>query len=105
MRATSVTVSSATQSAAIPVNQYAGDFKISLGCVISVGADLTYKIQHTFDNIYNSSITPTWFDHCSLVGLITSKDGSYRAPITAVRLNVTNYISGSVTLTIISGGP
>ncbi len=105
MRPTSVTVSSQTESTAIPINwREPGTFRVSLGCIMSAGANLTYKVQHTFDNIFDSTVTPTWLDHLTLVDKISSADGSYISPVTAVRLAVTTWVSGSVTLTVISGG-
>ena len=104
MRPTSVTVGSATTSAVLPINWRAVSFRISIGCIISAGANLVYKVQHTFDNIYDPDVTPTWLDHSTLTGKVDNGDGSYISPITAVRLNVTSYTSGSVTMTIVSGG-
>lgn len=101
MRRQTITVSSATSSATIPVNNYSNTFQIGIGCVISAGAVLTYKIQHTFDDIYDASITPTWFDHSVIVGQTANKDGNYSAPVAAVRLVVTAYTSGSVTATFL----
>lgn len=101
MRPTSVTVSSAASSAAIPVNYHENGFGIGLGLVISGTG--TYKVQHTFDNIQDSTVTPTWFDHPVVTGKTTSTDGNYAFPIRAVRLTCTAYTSGAGTLTIIQG--
>ena len=105
MRPTSVTISSEAASAAIPVNWRATIFRISVGVVLSSGADLTYTVQHTFDNVFDPSVTPTWFNHTTAVNKTTSfGEASYTAPIIALRLNVTTYVSGSATMTIISQG-
>lgn len=104
MRALSVTVNSATSSAALPLDTYRNPFNVGIGCVISGGATLTYKVQHTFDDIWNSAVTPTWFDNASITGKTTSFDGNYAYPVTAVRLTVTAYTSGSVTMTVIQSG-
>ena len=104
MRPTSVTVGSETASAAIPVNWRATNFRISVGVVLTGGASLTYTVQHTFDNVFDSLVTPVWFPHATLVDKIANADGAYVAPIIALRLNVTTYASGSATMTIISQG-
>jgi hypothetical protein len=78
-------------------------FAIGFGCVISAGASLTYKVQHTFDDP-NTVASPTWFDHPYVTGQTANKDGNYAFPIRAMRLNVTAYTSGSVTLTALMGG-
>lgn len=98
-RPTSVTVSSQASSAAIPIDWRANNFAVGIGCVMT--GTLTYKVQHTFDDIYDSAVTPTWFDHASIVGKTTNADGNYAFPIRACRLTVTAYTSGSVTMTVI----
>jgi hypothetical protein len=101
-RPSSVTVGSATTSAAVPINwrgHQGSNIAVSIGCVLT-GAS-TYKVQHTFDDIFDPSVTPTWFDHASITGKTTSADGNYAFPIRAVRLNVTPYTSGAVTMTVL----
>ena len=102
-RPTSITVSSQTSSAAIPINYRGGQgtFAIGIGCVVSAGGSLTYKVQHTFDDVFDSSVTPTWFDHASITGKTANADGNYAYPIRAVRLTVTTYSSGNVTMTLV----
>lgn len=95
---------SQTTSAILPVNWRSENFNLGLGCIISAGANLVYKVQHTFDDIFDSAVTPDWFDHPTMQGLVANRDGSYDMPVRAIRLNVTSYTSGSVTLTIISQG-
>lgn len=104
MRPTSVTVGSATTSPILPVDWRSKNFNLGIGCVISAGANLVYKIQHTFDNIFDSTVTPVWFDHLVMTGLVANKDGNYDVPVQAVRLNVTSYTSGSVTMTLLAQG-
>lgn len=104
MRRQTVTVSSAASSAALPLSYGTRDFGVGFGCVVSGGASLTYKVQHTFDDIFNPSVTPTWFDHSSVVSQTVNKDGNYAFPVAAVRLTVTAYTSGSVTLTLLQQG-
>lgn len=82
----------------LPVDYAANYFGIGFGCVVS--GTLTYKVQHTFDD---PNGTPTWFDHPYVTGQTGNKDGNYAFPIRAVRLNVTAYTSGSVTITVLQG--
>jgi hypothetical protein len=107
MRPVRVTVGSQTVSAPIPLDIYPDPFNVGLGAALSAGASLTYKVQHTFDDVYAASFNPstaTWYDHASLVSKTTSSDGNYAYPVTAIRLNVTAYTSGTVTLTAIQSG-
>lgn len=101
MRPQSVTVSSATTSAALPMDYAANPFSVGIGCVAS--GTLTYKVQHTFDNVMDASVTPTWFDHDTLTGQTASADGNYAFPVRAIRLNITAYTNGSVTMTLVQG--
>lgn len=73
-------------------------FNVGLGAVITNSP--TYNIEHTFDNVQDSTITPTWFQLWT--GLVANKDTNYSAPVRAIRINVTAVAgSGTVTATII----
>lgn len=95
-----VTQTGTGTSAWIPVDYTQNAFGIGFGCVVS--GTVTYDVQHTFDNIFDSSITPTAFTHSSVTGKTANQDGNYAFPVRAVRLNVTAG-SGSVTITVLQG--
>jgi hypothetical protein len=97
MKPVTVTVSSQTTSAAVPLNHLINPFNVGIGCVVSGGGSLTYKIQHTFDGT-------NWFDHASLVTQTGNADGNYAFPVLQVRVNVTVWASGNVTVTFIQAG-
>ena len=102
-----VTVSSATASAVIPLNTYGDPFNVGIGCDVSAGGSLTYTVQHTFDDVWSSTFNPstaTWFSNSTIVAQTSDKDGNYAYPVTAVRLLVTAWTSGSVTMTVIQAG-
>jgi len=102
-----VTVSSATVSAALPLDQYISPFNIGLGVSLSAGASLTYTVQHTFDDVWAAGFDPAtanWFNHATMTSKTTSFDGNYAYPVTAIRLNVTSYTSGEATLTAVQAG-
>ena len=101
MRRQIVTVGALGSSAAIPVDYRAQNFQIGFGCVVSAGGTLTYKMQHTFDDIYDPAVVPTWFDHSSVIAQTVNKDGNYAFPVAAVRLTTTAYTSGTVTVTLL----
>lgn len=109
MRRQDITVSSLTASVPVPVNFQAQVFNIGVGCVLSPGASLTYTVQHTFDDIWSPTYNPatgTWFDHSVLVNKTANADSTYTSPVSAIRVNVTAYTSGSVTVTLLqSSGP
>lgn len=101
MRPTSITISSATTSNPIVVDYTQNAFGIGFGVVITGTA--TFKVQHTFDNVMDSTVTPTWFDHPIVTGKTANTDGNYAYPIRATRLNCTAYTSGTLTMTVIQG--
>lgn len=107
MRPVRVTLSSVTVSAPIPLDTYADPFSVGIGVAMSAGASLTYNVQHTFDDVFSESFNPstaTWFTNSGLSAKTTSSDGNYSAPVTAIRLQVTAYVGGSATMTVIQAG-
>lgn len=95
------TLSSATESAAIPVDMLQNPFAVSFAVVIT--GTCTYTVQHTLDNIFDSSVTPTWFDHSYVAGETTNQDGNYAFPVRGIRLKVSAYTSGTATITVLQG--
>lgn len=102
-----VTLSSVAVSNPIPLNLYTSPFSVGVGCDISAGGALTYTVEHTFDDVFAKDFTPagaTWFPNAGLTAQTTDKDGNYVVPVTAVRLNVTAWTAGTVTMTVIQAG-
>ena len=102
-----VTVGSQTTSNVIPLDNYRTPFNIGIGCALSAGASLTYKVQYTYDDVQAAAFNPntaTWFDHATLAAKTASSDGNITVPVSALRLNVTAYTSGTVTMTVIQAG-
>jgi len=102
-----VTVSSQTVSSVIPLNTYGDPFNVGIGCDISAGGSLTYTVQHTYDDVFAAGFNPanaTWYSNSNLTNITTDKDSNYAYPVTGVRLNVTAWTSGSITMTVIQAG-
>ena len=107
MRPVRVTVSSQAASAPIPLDHYQGPFNVGIGVAVSAGATLTYSVQHTFDDVWAQGFDPStavWYPNASLAAKTTTLDGNYAFPVTAIRLNVTSYTSGSATMTVVQAG-
>lgn len=107
MRPIRVTVASQAASEPIPLDHYIGPFNVGLGVSVAAGSTLTYSVQHTFDDINDPAFDPdtaTWFANSGLSAKASSLDGNYAFPVTAVRLNVTAYTSGSATMTVVQAG-
>lgn len=103
MRPQVISVSSQAASAWIPVDMYQTPFNVGFGVVLSNTPNLTYSVEHTFDDVYDSTITPTAFPHTSVAAKTANADGNYAFPVRAIRLNVTTYAAGTATLTILQG--
>ncbi len=107
MRPIRVTVGAVAVSNVIPLDQYISPFNVGLGVSLSAGASLTYTVQHTFDDIWSPTFDPAtanWFSHATMVSKTTSFDGNYAYPVTAIRLNVTVWVSGTATMTAVQAG-
>jgi len=70
-----------------------------------VSGTATYTVQHTFDDVFDTSVTPVAFDNASIAAQTTNKDGNYAFPVRALRLTVTAGAAPVVKLTILQGTP
>lgn len=84
----------------IPLDFKQSPFSVGLGCVVN--GTITYDIEHTFDDVYDPTVTPVAFKHATLVAQTTNKDGNYAFPVRAIRINNTAG-TGDTTLTILQG--
>jgi hypothetical protein len=126
MRQIVVSTTTTGFSNAIPVDTYISPCNISLAVAMSSGSEV--QIEHTFDNVFDSSITPTWYVTTSSTadeGFLLQENGDailqengffiltgdenfsffVDFPISAVRLN-TLQNGGVVKMTMLqAGGP
>lgn len=107
MRPIRKTLSSATSTLPLPLNIHADSFEISLGVVLSAGASLTYTVEYTLDDVFDNSFNAATANWTPVVGMgsqTTGTQGNIVFPVTAVRLRVSEFTSGSATLTVIQSG-
>jgi hypothetical protein len=102
MRPQVITQTGTGTTAWIPVDYKQSPFAIGLGVVINSGT-ATYTVEHTFDDIFDSTVTATAFPHPTVAAQTTNKDGNYAFPVRAIRLNVTAGTSPVVTMTALQG--
>ena len=100
MRPQVISITGTGTTAWIPLDYKQAPFNVSVAAVVN--GTVTYDIEHTFDDIFNTAITPTAFKHATIVSQSANKDGNYAFPIRAVRVNNTAG-TGSTTLTILQG--
>lgn len=102
MRPTSVTLSSVANSAWIPVDYTQANFNVGLQVVVTGTA--VWAVQVTSDDIFDPTVTPTAITAPAPMDAgPTSEIGNLTVPVRAVRLNVSSWTSGTVTLTVIQG--
>ena len=87
-------------SAWIPLDYKQSPFNVGFGVVVN--GTVTYDIEHTIDDVFDSAVTPTAFKTTALTAQTTNKDGNYVVPIRAVRINNTAG-TGSTTVTLLQG--
>ena len=92
---------SGTTTNAIPMDVYLTPFNVGIG--VDVSGTVNFTVQHTFDNIFDSAVTPNWYDHPVLQSLTIDVDGNYAFPVSAVRLKV-NSGSGEAKFRVIQAG-
>jgi len=83
----------------ITANWRERQFKVGLGLVISNTATAT--VEHTFDDINDTSVTPTWYATYGLSAVTASAESNIAFPCRGVRLRVSAYTSGTIALTYI----
>jgi hypothetical protein len=102
MRPQEITQTGTGTTAWIPLNYRQSPFNVGFGAVI-VSGTATYSVQHTFDDVFNTAVTPVAFDNANATAQTANKDSNYMFPIRAIRLNVTAGVSPVVKLTVLQG--
>lgn len=103
MRPTKVTVAATGSSAWIPVDRAQNNFILGIMVDVSAGANLTWVVQMTMDDVQDPSVTPTAVTAPAPLDTGTADEvGNITIPCTAVRLNAT-VTGGSATMTVVQG--
>lgn len=102
MRPIVATQTNAGSTAVLPLDIH-GRPEISIQVDVVSGAP-TWTVVQTLDDVFDSTITPTWFNHpdTNLVAQTVDRQGNYAYLPRAVRLDVTG--TGVVKITIIQAG-
>ena len=101
MRPVVVSKTGTGSSSVVPLDHYQSPFNVGFGVVVS--GTVNYTVQHTFDDIFDATVTPVWFSHPTIASLAANADGNYAFPVRAVRVTV-NSGSGTATMTVIQAG-
>jgi hypothetical protein len=104
MASSSVTVSSRDTSQVIPIDLRRHKAGVGLIVTVAAGSSLTYSLEITGDKLRAEGYNPAsgnWNKHDTINNQSESKNGTLIFPVTGVRLNVSTWTSGSVTLSVI----
>ena len=100
------TLSAAGVTTPVPMDIYPSTH-ISVAVVLAPASTLTYTVEHTYDDVFREGFNPAtaaWFPNVDLAAETANGETKYTTPVTAIRLNVTAFTSGSATITIIQSG-
>jgi len=103
-----VTVTAATVSAALPMNLWGGaPFNVSL-LLLNTSTGNSSTVQHTMHNPFATDFATgaVWVAHATMASVTSTAgvDGNYAFPVSAIRLNVGTFGSGSVRLIVTQQG-
>ena len=74
-------------------------FSVSYAVVYN-GSTGSMTLDHTYDNVNDPTITPTWF---SSAAITSNGEGTLTTPVQFVRANITALTGGTLTLKILQG--
>ena len=124
MRQTVVTTTTTGVSDAIPLDTYIAPCNVSIGIQMDSGSEVL--VEHTYSNVFDSTITPVWYPTFSSVAdegyllqengdAILQEDSSFILtgnsnvshfidfPVSAIRLNTFSN-GGTVSMTVLQAG-
>lgn len=102
MRKQQVTLGAIAISAPIPLDREANPFEVGVRLLFSAVA--TAQVEFTLDDIFDPTVTPTWTVAAApFASGSVNAAGKWPFAVTALRLNVTAFTSGTVTLQVLQG--
>lgn len=101
MKASRISQTGAGTTAWVPTDTWKTPFSLSVACVVTGTVD--YDVEHTFDNVQDTSLTITSWTNADLDGDTANASTVYTYPVKAVRLKV-NSGSGTVVMTTLQAG-
>lgn len=100
----STTLSASGDSPIVPLNRWQTNFSVTIACDVSTGADLTYTLQYTLDNVTRPGSNPVWFNSLDLDSETATGVTQLVSPVTAVKVSIDSYTSGTLIFTVTQGG-
>jgi hypothetical protein len=102
---TAVSTAVGTSSSWIPLDIFETPFNVGFGLVHSGAGGMTFRVEHTFDDVFDTDVTPVAFTHEDVSAATTNIDGNYAFGIRAMRVTVVSACgSSSVSLRVVQVG-
>lgn len=95
-----------TASGWIPMDFFNAPFNVGFGCVVGGDGTIVYRVEHTFDDIQNPSVSANVFVHPDVSAENgVNADGNYAYGVRGIRIaSVSASGSAHVTMTVIQAG-
>lgn len=103
--ATTGTISGTTITGGTPIPLNFNNVSVGIGFVCEVTGTVNYTVYHTYDDIYDSTVTKVWLPHgvTNMVGATTTQESNFVIPIAAMQV-ILNSGSGSINLVVLQEG-
>lgn len=72
----------------VPLDQFETPLNVSFGVTISNSGAAVFRVEHTFDNILDASVSAVSFIHEDVSAANGQIDGNYAFPVRAARLAI-----------------
>lgn len=102
--AVEVGVDGKCESGWLVLNYRGTKFDANVGCTLSSDGNLTYALQHTFNNVLANGFAEedaTVFTHSTITGKTAAFEGTIPTPPVAIRLALTSHTAGSASATVV----
>jgi len=89
------------------LNYRGPDFNVGFGVDLSASANLTYDVEHTFNNVMAAGFREhdaAVFNNSAVAAETTNQDGNYVNSPAAMRLAITAHTAGSANLRVVQSG-
>lgn len=99
----SITGTTITGGPSIPLNY--DNVVIGVGFICEVTGTVNYTVYHTYDDIFDSTVTPVWLPHgiSNMVNATTTQESNFVIPVAAMQV-ILNSGSGSVKVVALQQG-
>lgn len=103
--ANSGSISGTTITGGTPVLLNSNNTSVGIGFVCVVTGTVNYTVYHSYDNLSDTTNTPTWLPHGNgnLVAATTTQEGNFVIPMGGIQV-IINSGNGSVKLIVLQQG-